>query len=197
MKSKIYYTIILCVIIIVNGIVFIYQQKTISRLKQMPFDAEKRRVENILLKEGFFHSYDFEDLSIDYSTFVYNANGDTVSLRELFSGKKTIVLFMSVGSCNFCAGDNIKAIRDLRKTSDIMIGIDGLTMREFKSFVSQNNIKENVYCLPDRLFDGFNINPVVYFVVDENLKSKYFYAPSVVFPDLTKIYLEKMERMLI
>jgi hypothetical protein len=142
MKPKIYYIVILCIIIIANGIAFIYQQKTISRLRQMPLEFEKRRVENILLKEGFFHMYDFEDISIDYSVFIHNVNGDTKRLEELFSGKNSIVLFMSVGSCNSCVYDNIKAIRDLRKTSNIMIGIDGLTVREFKAYVFRIILKK-------------------------------------------------------
>jgi hypothetical protein len=195
MKSKVYYAVFLCIVVIVNGVAFIYQQKTISRLKKMPLEAENKRVENILLKEGFFHTYDFENISIDYSVSVYNiTDGNTKRLEDMFSGKNSIVLFMSVGSCN-CWYDNIKAIQDIRKKSNVVIGIDGLTMREFKSFVSQNNIKEIAYLLPDGIFEGFKINPVVYFVVDKNLNSKYFYAPSIAFPDLTKIYLDKIKNM--
>jgi hypothetical protein len=174
--------------------VFIYQKKTISRLRQVPLEAENRRIENILLKEGFFHTYDFEDISIDYSVFVHNVKGDTKKLEEVFSEKNTIVLFMSVGSCN-CEYDNIKAIQDIRKKSNIVIGIDGLTMKVFKSFVSQHNIEEIAYLLPNGLFEGFKINPAVYFVVDKNLNSKYFYAPSMAFPDLTKIYLDKVRNI--
>ncbi len=56
---------------------------------------------------------------------------------------------------------------------------------------------ENVaYRLSDNFFPQFEVNPAVYFVVGENLKSKYFYAPSLVFPDLTKEYFNIIEGLI-
>jgi len=197
MKSKFFYVAFFVIIIIVNIVICIRQQKTMSQLTQVHNEMEAKRVENILLKEGFFHMYDFENISIDLSIPVRNINGDTTILKNLLEGENTLVLFIRVGSCNSCINSNLDFIRNVNKEMKVLLGLSGLTMNEFKSFVSQNNLKDTLcYLLPDERFEGFKINPIVYFVVDVNLRTKYFYAPSIVFPELTKIYIDKVQTMI-
>lgn len=199
MKSKTYkilFAILLCAFI-VNLIVVFYQYNIIRRFAKTPQFVERMRWENILLKEGFFHAYAYDDTVIDYSVYVSDINGGAMQLQDLLRDRNSLVLFMSVGSCRDCIYDNIEFIKNVKKKHvNVLVGIEGLTTKEFKSFVKQYELEEIAYHLPDNFFSGFEINPVVYFVVDENLKNKYFYSPSIVFPDLTKDYFDVIKRLI-
>ncbi len=186
-------SIFLCAFI-TNLFIIFYQHKKIKFFLEGTQLVEKMRVENILLKEGFFQSYNYENTFIDYSAYVSNANDETIKLQDLLSDKNCLILFMRVGSCRDCMYDNIEFVKDLKKKNvNVLIGVEGLTVREFKSFINQYELENMAYRLPDNFFPQFEVNPVVYFVVGENLKSKYFYAPSLVFPDLTKEYFNIIE----
>ncbi|MDD3687488.1 MAG: hypothetical protein PHE56_12065 [Bacteroidales bacterium] len=152
------------------------------------------RVENILLKEGFFHSYDYSTISIDMERRLLNHKSDSLNLREIAKGKITLALFLNIGSCGSCYMESIRNLKSLINTAklNVMIGIGGLNQREFKAFVQTNKIEEFAYLMPDTFFSGFKINPVVYFVIDKNYRTTCFYAPSDVFPELTNDYFLKV-----
>ena len=192
MKTHIFFIIILCFIITILGIVFLLLPR---EEKNTSLDQGKYMVENILLKEGFFHSYDFEDITINYSDSVYGFNDKKVKIEDLFHNKNSLAVFMSVGSCN-CVYDNMEIIQKIKQKSNVVICIDGLSKKDFRAFVLQYNIEEISYLLPERFFDGFVYNPIVYFVIDRSLKAKYFYAPSMAFPELTTDYLQKINSMI-
>ena len=52
-------------VIVANAAVIISQHKRIQELSDIPELTMKLRQENILLKEGFFHTYDYEDATVD------------------------------------------------------------------------------------------------------------------------------------
>jgi len=151
------------------------------------------RIENILLKEGFFHSYDFEGIKINFTQKIFNSNLQEITLNDIIKNKATLVLFIMRG-CDKCIYDNIKKIKEFRHNSklNVIIGIAGLDKRQFKSFVHNNKIKNYSYLIPDDYFSGFKINPVVYFVIDSSHNLKYFYAPNYLFSTLTNDYLTKI-----
>jgi hypothetical protein len=197
-KIRIVLVIVFFCAFIANLIVIFYQHKKVkSLLEEIQQPVEKMRWENILLKEGFFQSYNYENTVIDYSDYVSNVNDESIKFQDLLSDKNWLILFMSVGSCRDCMYDNIEFIKDLKKKKvNVLIGIEGLTVREFKSFINQYELENIAYRLPDNFFPQFSINPAVYFVIDKNLRSKYFYAPSLAFPDLTKDYFDIIERFI-
>lgn len=194
MKSKTLFLLIIsfcCVVLIICIITILYQHKAIKRFSDVPQLIEKMRWENTLLKEGFFQTYNYENAVIDYSVDVSDVDGKATRLQNLLYQKNSLVLFMLVGSCRDCIYDNIMFAKNMEKQNvNVIIGIEGLTEYEFKSFVHQYDLKNIAYRLPDNYFKWFDVNPTVYFVVDSNLRSKYFYAPSIVFPDLTQDYFD-------
>lgn len=179
----------------INLFIVFYQHKKIKTFLEVPKLLEQMRWENILLKEGFFQSYNYENTIVDYSTYISNADDEIIKLQDLLSSKNSLILFIRVGSCRDCIYNDIKFLKDLKKKKmNVLVGVEGLTVREFKSFIHQYELEDVAYYLHDDFFPEFDINPVVYFVVDENLKSKYFYTPSLAFPDLTKDYFNIIER---
>lgn len=199
MKNKTI-TISLSLFILSAVIIFsiVEYRKLAKKYNQLYGGNEAIRVENTLLKEGFFHSYDYETVPINFTSYVQNYKLDSILLNSILQYKKTLILFVHVESCTGCTYENIKRIKKLQKDSelDILIGIEGLSFRKFQAFVSNNDIKDFAYRLPDRFFQGFYLNPVVYFVVDETLETRYFFAPSNIYPQLTQEYFNKLQRML-
>jgi len=197
MKNKKWnrFIIVIIILLILVGLWFVFcQQDKIEKLEQVPVDIGKMRVENILLKEGFFHSYDFEDIVVDCFSLFTNYEGDSINLAKIVSGEDKLIVFMNVGTCN-CVFDNLDLLGDLKKEK-IILGIDGLSNKEFKAFVSQNNIKDIAYLLPNNFYKGFEISPIIYFVLDKDLHVKYHYAPSLAFPELTDMYLKKVSTLI-
>ncbi|NHB69967.1 hypothetical protein [Perlabentimonas gracilis] len=152
------------------------------------------RVENILLKEGFFHSYDYSTISIDMERKLFNHKSDSLNLREITKDKLTLALFINIGACSSCYMESIHRVITLINEAklDVMIGIGGLNQREFNAFVLTNKVEEYAYFIPENFFSGFKINPVVYFVIEKNFRTNCFYAPSDVFPELTNDYFLKL-----
>lgn len=148
------------------------------------------RQENILLKEGFFHTYDYEGATIEYKLPVYDAKGNKTKFSDVVRGKSSIVLFasMGAGSCRDCVFNNIEFIKK-QKDINAVICIEGLSQKEFEIFAYQQGIEDIAYLVNRYMFTKLDINPVVYFVIDNDFVCKYFYAPSVHFPELVKDYL--------
>ena len=172
----------------------IKNRKLINKYNQLYGVTNSIREENTLLREGFFHFYDFETVSINFSGCVQDYKLDYVDFKKLLKKDYTLVLFIHVESCNSCTYENIKSIKKLHKDSklNVLICIEGLNTRKFEAFVSNNDISDIAYLLPDGTFGGFYLNPVVYCVVDKSLNTKYFFSPSNIYPDLTQDYFSKI-----
>lgn len=191
-------TYILIGILIILFISLIFLTFDVLSLKSDLHNSGNLRTENILLKEGFFHSYDFEDVNIDFKQKIINSDLKEVTLKDVVNDKNTIALFIDVSSCDICTYNNIKKIKEFKHDSkvNILIGISGLDKRQFNSFVHSNKIIDDSYLIPEYYFSGFKNNPVVYFTIDSSCNLKYFYAPNDIFPSLTDDYLSKIHNIL-
>lgn len=184
---------------VISSVVVLNQRRTIERIKQgEPELLRQMKWENTVLKEGFFQEFKFEGVTMDYSAVVERADDEESTLQKALEGKNSLVCFVKVGSCRDCVYDNMTFIKTLKKKGvNLLVGIDGLTAKEFKAFVNQYEITNVAYRLPDNRFSSlFEINPVVYFVVDKELNSKFFYTPSVAFSDLTNDYFTTIEELI-
>ncbi len=155
------------------------------------------RMKNIILEEGFFHSYDFEGLSVDFYGYIKDYKNDSSNLAQIAKSKTTLVLLIYAESCNKCEDENINAVKKFKKNykSNVFIGIAGLNDRRFKAFVTNHEIQDIAYHIPDGYFEGFKFNPIVYFLVTDQLETRCFYAPSDIFPGLTQSYFLKIKRL--
>ena len=160
-------------------------------------ELQSIRVENTLLREGFFHSYDFEALTLNPDRPLLNYHGDSSTLKDMVQGSKALVMFMHVPSCEQCNFENLRKIKDLiaKNNNNIFIGLSGIGQRHFKSFVLNNDIKDHAYLLPVDYFEGFHINPIVYFVIFEDSRMRYFFSPANIYPQLTEDYFRKLSDM--
>lgn len=189
-----------CFVAFAVGIsVIVYQcfmiKEISEKLQISTHECEKLRWENNLLKEGFFQSYNYEDVKINYLADVTNVQGETAKLKDIVSGKNYLSIFMQVGQSRECMYSNIEIAKKLQKEGlNVIVGLSGLGDSEFKAIVKQYKIGDIAYLLPNSFSSILDINPVVYFVIDKNLRSKYFYAPSMVYPDLTNDYTSLIER---
>lgn len=182
------------VILIVSLIFLIFY---ILSLKSDLSSFSNLKTENVLLKEGFFHSYDYEGIEVDFAQKIFNSDLQEVTIDSIINNENTLVLFVNVSACDKCTYDNIKRMKEIKGNTklDIFIGISGLDKRQFNSFVHNNKILDDAYLIPDYIFSGFRINPVVYFVIDSSHNLKYFYAPSDIFPTLTDEYFSKINNL--
>lgn len=193
MKHKVFYTLAIIAYVALTAI-FIYVKMNLEKqLKECKGDP--LRIENILLKEGFFHSYDFETINVDFENQIKDINQENYSLSELTKGETTVVLMIYAGSCNNCVEENIKYVKKLEKDTgfNVLIGIAGMKNRRFKAFVSNHKIGKIAYQIPDDYFEGFKYSPIVYFLVTEDLDTRCFYAPSDAFNELTQDYFSKIK----
>ncbi|WP_375585734.1 hypothetical protein [Cyclobacterium xiamenense] len=195
---KKYYIINLIVYIILFTIIIVLVFISYRPIKDNNSNSglvQNLRVKNVLLREGFFQFIDFSKLSLDFNIDVLNFNNSKINLYDELLNEKTVVLFIYASACMKCNSSNIKKILEFKNKSnlDILIGVDGLDFRAFKSFVKTYNIEEYSFVLPEKYFEGFQYSPVAYFVVSDNLKVCCFYAPSFIFPDLTDDYFSKVE----
>ena len=186
---------ILLVIIVlaVNTTVIISQHNKIKAFSAIPEEFYALRTENILLKEGFFHTYDYEGAAVDYSIPVFDLSGNAVYLNDILRGKNWIAMYISAGQggCASCIADNMEFIKRLQKDKvNFFVCVEGLEDREFRIFTEQYDIEDNAYSIYDFAFPKKGLSPVVLFVVDSELNCRYFYAPSPWFPDLTYDYYE-------
>lgn len=113
-KIRIIFVVFFFCAFITNLIIIFYQQKKIKFFseREATLLAEQMRVENILLKGGFFQSYGYENTIIDYSTYVSNANDEIIKLQDLLSDKNSLILLMRVGSCRCVICKNRSVMRN-------------------------------------------------------------------------------------
>jgi hypothetical protein len=190
-------TYILSGVIIILIISLIFLIFDVLSLKSDLYSFSNLKTENVLLKEVFFHSYDYEGIEINFSQKIFDSNLQEITFIDIIKNENTLVLFINVSACDRCTYDNIKRIKDIKHKSklNIFIGISGLDKRQFNSFVHNNKISDDSYLIPDNIFSGFRINPVVYFVIDSSHNLKYFYAPNDIFPTLTDDYFSKINNL--
>ncbi len=183
-------------VIVANAAVIISQHKRIQELSDIPELTMKLRQENILLKEGFFHTYDYEDAAIDFRMPVYDIDGNMVRLQDKLIGKDWLALYISAGrgSCASCIVNNMEFIQKLQNMNlNLFVCVEGLDEREFRIFTNQYGIEDISYRIHDFAFPGKEFSPALFFIVDRNLNCKYFYAPSPLLPELTEIYYESID----
>lgn len=166
------------------------------KLRDSVNETSSIKVENILLKEGFFHSYDFEVLPFDDSRMVYDHQNNALPFSDVIGNETTLVLFANVNSCGACSASHIERIKALQSTTKlkVVLGIDGMDERSFRAYVLNNNLEAFAYRLSESFYSGFQHSPVFYFVAD-GLKRTCFYAPSDAFPSLTDVYYDKLNTM--
>jgi len=178
---------LLLIATIFKGKIFSMTQNNIDSIEH-----NQSRFENNLLKEGFFHSYDFETININFDEFIIDANGNPYTLNDLSSNAATVVLFVHPESCNKCVSANIKRISEFQSSGlNTVIIIGGLKNRDFKAYVASYGISDIAYSMPDGYFEGFRFSPIVYCVAN-NSEACCFYAPSEMLPELTNNYYEKI-----
>lgn len=198
MNKKVRTVAIICVacVFLVNIAVILIQFKALQKHSDMPQLTMKLRQENILLKEGFFHTYDFEGASVEYGLPVYDSDGNAVYLKDVLAGKNWLALFATAGagSCRDCLWNNIEFIKSHKGNNNVIVCIEGLSEREFEIFVRQQGIEDIAYRIHHYSFPRLDINPVVYFVIDRQYECRYFYAPSLLLPDLVNDYFYIVSR---
>lgn len=147
--------------------------------------VDNLRVENVLLKEGFFHNCDFDFIPIDFSLEI----SDTINLSILVNENNSLVLFVNPMICSSCIPDHLSSIRRFAESTgiNVIIGVEGLSERQFNEFISQYGIEKYAVKLPDEFYSGFKISPIVYFVAKGGFIG-CFYAPSPNLPSLTQDY---------
>jgi hypothetical protein len=192
MKKIIITSIVIFIITIALFLLVLSKQRNSD--KETNSHIENLRVENILLKEGFFHSYDFKDFEVNFQKSIYTYNGDSINFNNISESNPTIFLLIDHGGCSDCYLNNITAIKDFYEKTKIntVIGIMGMDKRSFRAFAINNNIESYCYLLPNGFYDGFHLNSIIYFVLD-NFSLCCFYSPSYVLPSLTESYLLKIE----
>ena len=193
---KIILALALFLLLATNAAVIILQNRKIMELADIPELTMKLRQENILLKEGFFHTYDYEDAAIDFRMPVYDIDGNMVWLQDKLIGKDWLALYISAGrgSCASCIVNNMEFIQKLQNMNlNLFVCVEGLDEREFLIFTNQYGIEDISYRIHDFAFPGKEFSPALFFIVDRNLNCKYFYAPSPLLPELTEIYYESID----
>lgn len=183
-------------VIVANAAVIISQHKRIQELSDIPELTMKLRQENILLKEGFFHTYDYEDATVDYKLPVYDIKGNKVWLKDALIGKDWIAMYISAGkgSCASCVTNNMEFLRELQSRDlNIFVCVEGLDKREFTAFVRQYGIDDIAYRIYDFGFPKKELSPALFFTVDRNLSCRYFYAPSPWLPELNEVWYETID----
>lgn len=195
MKTKYFYAVLIVVLFAAICLLYVSNRRykaSIDSLRHRPY-----LVENNLLKEGFFHSYDFENLQIETNTEVFSSSGDSVTLANLVADGRAVFLFAHTAACGACSFDNIDRIMRFSREQGfkVLIGIAGMSEKDFSSYVQNNGLEEIAFRLPSGFFREFEISPVVYFVMEPDGNVHYFYAPSNLLPELTSLYFEKIQIM--
>ncbi len=173
-------------------VVFLFHKKTANKIAREPsVELNLIRKENALLREGFFHSYDYSFIPIPLTETITDFFEKPTSLQTLVRDKSTLILLANPLMCSPCVPIHVKAIFDFanQKRVNIIIGIEGLSSRQFQAFVSQNQIEKYAFLLPEGFYSGLQISPIVYFVSKNGIQG-FFYAPSDNFPELTQDYFD-------
>ncbi|MDR0989148.1 MAG: hypothetical protein LBM06_06780 [Prevotellaceae bacterium] len=185
---------VLLIAILSNLFVFLYQKNNKNSFAPNLLSAcAKARAESILLKEGFFHMYDFEKLSINASTPVQNGQGIVMPFKDAIAEENKLLLFVQPTNCLSCVSENINAITSSALKNKVVICVNGLGESDFKIFAKKHNIVDNAYRIPDSFFQGFAIQPVIFCVIDaEDHSLHFFYSPSIHLPEITTLYLDRI-----
>ncbi|MDD2197763.1 MAG: hypothetical protein PHW91_11325 [Bacteroidales bacterium] len=154
------------------------------------------RIENKLLKEGFFHSYDFSFFHLDLDKTIYTNNNDGTSISFQSKDKTTLVLLINAKGCSTCFQEHLNMVESINTTRKFgaLIGIEGFNERDFNIFIDQNGLSENTYRLPNNFYEGFQNSSIIYFLVHKG-EATCFYAPSDSFPSLTADYYDKIDNI--
>lgn len=174
-----------------------YNLKLKSELSSLRNGAcELLRTENLLLKEGFFHSYDFSFFHLNLSKPIYNKSSDSTSILLQSKDKTTLVLLYNAKGCGTCFQEHVGMVESISaiKNIETLIGVEGLNERDFKIFIDQHGLSENTYRLPNDFYEGFQNSSIIYFLVHKG-KAVCFYAPSDSFPSLTTDYYDKIDNI--
>jgi len=188
MKTK-YAYIAALVLLAFLSVCYYFDKSSKKPISEDPYRIiERLRVENYLLKEGFFHSCDFSFIPLELDQSFPNILGP-VNLHDLSENDHTLFLFVNPSACLPCVPEHLEDIKSFAEKNDInvVIGIEGMNEREFNIFVKQHKVELIAYRLPDGFYSGFYINPIVYFLKKGD-HIGCFYAPSPSFPSLTHDY---------
>lgn len=173
-----------------------YNSKLKSKHTLKNGSCESIRIENILLKEGFFHSYDFSFFNLDLNKTIYTNYNDSTSISFQSKDKTTLVLLINAEGCSTCFQEHINMIESINTSRkfEVLIGIEGFSERDFNIFINQNGLSEYIYRLPNNFYRGFQNSSIIYFLVHKG-KAVCFYAPSDSFPSLTTDYYDKIDNI--
>jgi len=151
-------------------------------------------------EEFYYHNYKLgyrmDGLSADISYIDYS---HSKNISELSKNKSVLVCMYKI-TCRACGKDELNEMYDVFKdySEAVYILCSPLIQRELYIYTKQNQINIPVFSILSDSIDWIaeEYNKTYYFVLHPNMRISHIYFPDKQYPELNKIYLEGVKRLL-
>lgn len=192
MKVSILYILSFCILLAYSTYSFFQLQNYHDEVNNLYEENDYMSFQNKLLIDGVFYAIELNNIDENCENYALE---DIVpqNYEGMIIDDNLLVLALNLSGCSDCMLEEIERIKELGKSQNIgfLIGIVGLSDKEYRAYVSNYDILEHSFPLKVNL-PLFPHGSILYFVLTPNHKLKYFFAPSENLPYLTDQYLQKL-----
>jgi hypothetical protein len=180
------------ILLIISSVLFLivtFNNYFLER-KVVLFDSKIKKIvsENEFLNDDISQILDNEELTIKFDNFTLNPNlllyttkNDTVVINDLLTKRGKLVFYYSDQYCDMCYKNLLKQVNNFitySGTKNIIVLAEYKNLRDFHYFLKDNEIKAEIYLISVNIgFPDQTIKQPFFFMIDQSLKVKYFYAP--------------------
>ena len=176
----------------------IWQMIRLGRMDTDNKEAAKNALaqKELLIRRIFLHMDYAAPFRLDPASRIQNDKGDSLSLKEIISAKKRVVLKVSKLNCGSCIEfelDKLKKGVPGFTDSSIILLADDYTLNELRNLKKNNHVDLPVFRLLDSHFHDLSftsLNFPVYFIMDTSLMATHVFFPDKYQEFLTDEYYQ-------
>jgi hypothetical protein len=183
----------LIVVTLTYALFYFHNSKLNEGIQKTSMVLENLRFKQAIISEGFFHFYDFADVSVSLDFEVTTNKGEVKPIRDCF-GKKAIFLFVKNNGCTPCHFNHLELLKKVNLEKEIQVvacffDFDRVYVRELAASTGTSGF---VYTS-----NGYNYgfddtgSSMVLFTFDKAQEKAYcYFSPSEYLPELSEKYFQ-------
>jgi len=185
------------VVLVTYALLYLHNSKLKDVIRNTSIVLEDLKFKMAIISEGFFHFYDFADLSVNLDFEVITNKGKVKPIRDCFD-EKAIFLFVKNNGCTPCHFNHLELLSKVNLETGIDViacffNFDPVYVRELAGSTGTTAF---VYTSEGINYGfGYTASSMVLFVFDKvQEKASCFFSPIEYLPELSEIYFQRIER---
>lgn len=194
MKTNILIIISVFIIVLFNGLYFLYNNKYYNNDDTITSDIKNDvNYQNLysIIADNLLYQINEDGISVE-NIDVYLKSGSSISLRNLTKESKILVLRFSELNCDLCVIDQLNHIKKtLNENNKVILLASYSNSSKLKVFLNTHQVSFPYYTVREGAL-GMEIEKLnfpFYFVLGEDLQINQLFLPSKSLPEITEFYL--------